>query len=141
MSLDQANSASCPLQGRRIVITRAREQSGELRDKLAALGATVIELPLIEIVSSVDPRPRRDFRRDRRLPVAGLHSPNGVRFFFSEFFRRFRDIRAIGGARFAAVGPAPRRSCTRSLDVDVMPKSTWARRWWRRCAPSSRWRI
>ncbi len=123
MSLDQANSASCPLQGRRIVITRAREQSGELRDKLAALGATVIELPLIEIVSSVDAETGDEiFGAIADYQWLVFTSPNGVRFFFSEFFRRFRDIRAIGGARFAAVGPGTAKELhALHLDVDVMP--------------------
>ena len=38
-----------PLFGRRVAITRSREQAGELRRRLEALGAEVIELPLVEI--------------------------------------------------------------------------------------------
>jgi uroporphyrinogen III methyltransferase / synthase len=36
-----------PLEGRRILVTRRRAQAGALADGLAALGATVIEVPLI----------------------------------------------------------------------------------------------
>lgn len=39
-----------PLAGRRILVTRARHQAGQLSDKLRALGAAVIEIPAIEIV-------------------------------------------------------------------------------------------
>lgn len=123
MSSPTESTEGRPLQGRRIVITRAREQAGELRDKLAALGATVLELPLIEIVATGD--------NDTNDEVFGgiadyqwlvFTSPNGVRFFFAEFFRRFRDIRALGGARLAAVGPGTARELTAyHLDVDVMP--------------------
>jgi hypothetical protein len=40
-------SSLLPLNGRRIAVTRARDQAPELTAKLAALGAEVIELPLI----------------------------------------------------------------------------------------------
>ena len=47
-------SASLPLSGRRIAVTRAREQSPELAGKLATLGAEVIELPLIAVTKDID---------------------------------------------------------------------------------------
>lgn len=124
MSEIASSSAAHPLQGRRIVITRAREQSGELRAKLAALGATVLELPLIEIVSDVDAEAGDEiFGEISSYQWMVFTSPNGVRFFFAEFFRRFRDIRALGGARLAAVGPGTAKELNAfHLDVDVMPK-------------------
>ncbi len=124
MSDIETTSAARPLQGRRIVITRAREQAGELREKLAALGATVLELPLIEIVSAVDEETGNEiFGEIASYQWMVFTSPNGVRFFFSEFFRRFRDIRALGGARLAAIGPGTAAELNAfRLDVDVMPK-------------------
>src|SRR5271157_1373657 len=46
-SPDQAKlpSRSLPLTGKRVVITRRREQSPELRGALVALGAEVVEIP------------------------------------------------------------------------------------------------
>ncbi|MFT3828594.1 MAG: uroporphyrinogen-III synthase [Opitutaceae bacterium] len=119
-----ASSASRLLEGRRIVITRAREQAGELREKLSALGATVIELPLIEIVSATDAETSDEIYGDiADYQWLVFTSPNGVRFFFAEFFRRFRDIRALGGARIAVVGPGTARELNAlHLDVDVMPQ-------------------
>ena len=38
------------LVGRRILVTRARHQAGQLSEKLRALGAEVVEIPAIEIV-------------------------------------------------------------------------------------------
>jgi uroporphyrinogen-III synthase len=121
---ESANTTARPLQGRRIVITRAREQSGELREKLATLGAAVIELPLIEIVSAADSTTGDEiFGEIASYQWLVFTSPNGVRFFFAEFFRRFRDIRAIGGARLAAVGPGTAKDLSAlHLDVDVMPQ-------------------
>ena len=40
-----------PLFGKRIVVTRARDQADALGAKLRALGADVIEMPTIEIVA------------------------------------------------------------------------------------------
>jgi len=124
MPLEQEISAARPLQGRRIVITRAREQAAELRDRLASLGATVIELPLIEIVATAGTEVGDEIFGE----IAGYQwlvftSPNGVRFFFAEFFRRFRDIRALGGVRLAVVGPGTAQELNAlHLDVDVMPQ-------------------
>ena len=124
MSEIEDSSTARPLQGRRIVITLAREQAGELHAKLAGLGATVIELPLIEIVSEVDAAVGDEiFGEIASYQWLVFTSPNGVRFFFAEFFRRFRDIRALGGARLAVVGPGPAAELNAlHLDVDVMPK-------------------
>lgn len=44
------SSFSGPLTARTILVTRARHQAGALADRLRALGATVLEIPAIEIV-------------------------------------------------------------------------------------------
>ena len=46
-----------PLSGRRVAVTRAREQSGALAEALARLGADVIEAPAIELVEPPDWQP------------------------------------------------------------------------------------
>src|SRR5690606_13460981 len=95
-----------PLFGRRIAVTRTRAQAGELRIRLEEAGAEVLELPLIHVEKSVDPE-----ILDEVMEEIGTYewvvfsSVNGVRYFFEEFLRRFGDIRALGLARIAAVGP------------------------------------
>ena len=49
-----------PLSGRRVAVTRAREQSGALAEALARLGADVIESPAIELVDPPDWQPLED---------------------------------------------------------------------------------
>lgn len=94
-----------PLSGRRIAVTRAREQSSELAGKLAALGATVIQLPLIAVVKEFDRQTLADvFEGIGGYDWVVFTSANGVRFFFEEFHRAFDDIRALGLLRFACVG-------------------------------------
>jgi uroporphyrinogen III methyltransferase / synthase len=97
-----------PLFGRRIVVTRAREQAGVLTDLLHGLGAEVIELPTIEI------QPADDYRALDRA-VANLKdydwliftSTNGVKFFLERLDASRSDLRSIRG-RICAIGPATR---------------------------------
>src|SRR5437660_12615158 len=49
-------------------------------------------------------------------------SPNGVTTFFDYFFRQFHDMRDLGGARIAALGPATANKLKElHLQVDLMP--------------------
>ena len=117
-----------PLCGKRIVVTRTREQASDLCSQLQTLGADVIELPTIRIA---DPTDKRDFAE---AVVDAPHydwlifsSPNGVRRFFQAFFAVYEDIREIGGARIAAVGPGTAAELKKyGLMVDVMPQKAVA---------------
>jgi len=118
---------SRPLFGRSIIVTRTREQSGELSNRLGELGAQVIEMPTISIA---EPSDVKEFMQS----VADCHSydwllfssANGVERFFAAFFKIFRDIRSIGGARIAAVGPATAAKLKQyGLAVDVMPEKDY----------------
>ncbi len=117
-----------PLCGKRVVVTRTREQASELTSQLSALGADVIELPTIRIAPPSD---KRDFAE---AVVDAPHydwlifsSPNGVRRFFQAFFAVYEDIREIGGARIAAVGPGTAAELKKyGLMVDVMPQKAVA---------------
>ncbi|RRJ97471.1 uroporphyrinogen-III C-methyltransferase [Opitutaceae bacterium TAV4] len=114
-----------PLFGRRVAITRTRDQNSELREKLEALGAEVIELPLITISKDVDKHGLVEI-----LTELGSYdwivftSANGVRFFFEEFFKGFDDVRALGLLRFACVGRATAREIEKHhIKVECMPAS------------------
>lgn len=117
-----------PLAGKRIVVTRTREQASELSSSLAALGAEVLELPTIRIVPPTD---RKDFAQavvdSPHYDWLVFSSPNGVRKFFEAFFAVYEDIREIGGARIAAVGPGTAAELKkRGIMVDIMPKKAVA---------------
>ncbi|MBN1919097.1 MAG: uroporphyrinogen-III C-methyltransferase [Verrucomicrobia bacterium] len=94
-----------PLFGKRIAVTRPREQSPALADQLEALGADVIELPTIAIA------PLRDCRRlDAALRRVGSYdwvvftSVNGVRACFERLGVLGKDARAFGSTKMAAIG-------------------------------------
>jgi len=113
-----------PLAGRRIAITRARDQAGELAAKLAALGAEVLELPLIKISQSIDKQELADVLLEfGSYDWIVFTSANGVRYFFQEFFRIFDDIRSLGLLRFAAIGAGTARAIEAlRLKVECQPK-------------------
>jgi len=112
-----------PLFGERIVVTRAREQASQLSARLSELGADVLEVPAIKL----GPPTRRQELVDALLELNSYDwliftSPNGVTTFFEYFFRQFHDMRDIGGARIAAVGPATAKKLKElHLQVDLMP--------------------
>ena len=112
-----------PLFGRRIVVTRAREQAGELSDQLRALGAEAIEFPTIEIRPAADSAPLDE--AIARLPDYDwliFTSVNGVRYFMERLDRSSRDLRALK-ARLCAIGPATRAAVEAlHLKVDLVPE-------------------
>lgn len=112
-----------PLFGRRVVVTRAREQAGEFSRRLADLGAEVLEIPTVRIAHPTEREPMIE-------ALAGLGeydwvvftSVNGVNAFFDGLLAAFEDLRAVGNLRFAAVGSATAaRIRELHLRVDAIP--------------------
>lgn len=112
-----------PLFGKRIVVTRGRETAPEFAQKLSDLGADVLEIPVIK---TIPPENRQEIV-DVMLSLNSYDwlvftSANGVRAFFELFFRHFHDLRDLGGAKIAAVGPATAAKLQElHLQVDVVP--------------------
>lgn len=96
-----------PLSGRRVVVTRAREQAGEFRRLLEEAGAEVLEAPTIRIEPPESWEPL-----DRALAELGefrwviFTSVNGVESVRGRLHSHGRDLRVLGAARVAAIGPA-----------------------------------
>jgi uroporphyrinogen III methyltransferase/synthase len=112
-----------PLLGQRIVVTRARAQAAELTDRLTELGADVLELPMIRTVAPTNREALIDAIAElNSYQWLVFTSANGVDWFFHHFFKAFDDLRDLGGARIAAVGPATAaRLRALHLKVDVVP--------------------
>ncbi len=112
-----------PLFGQRVVVTRGRERTGGVSAKLSELGAEVLAIPAIKQEAPT----RRESLIDALLELNSYDwlvftSPTGVDQFFEYFFRQFKDLRDLGGARIAAVGPATAaRLRELHLQVDVEP--------------------
>jgi uroporphyrinogen III methyltransferase / synthase len=119
MNLDWYESR--PLFGRRVVVTRSREQASELSDRLRALGADPVEVPTIRITDPDDGGAalRRAVDRIGSYDWVVLTSPNGAR----RLLDGLRDARDLGGVKLAAIGPGTADALRRgNLVADLVPE-------------------
>lgn len=114
-----------PLFGRRVVVTRARKQAGELSQELERLGAGVIEFPTIEIRPPEDYGPLDEAIRGLdSFDWLVFTSVNGVDAFLARLAHHGLDLRAIPQeAKIAAIGPATAEKIREiGLRVDLVPR-------------------
>ncbi|MCE5280143.1 MAG: uroporphyrinogen-III C-methyltransferase [Planctomycetaceae bacterium] len=114
-----------PLHGRRIVVTRSREQASSLTDALTELGADVIEMPAIRIAPPQDDAPLREAAaRPADFDWIVFTSANAVEGFFNALGAAGLDSRALAPCRLAVIGPVTaRRLAACGLRADVQPSS------------------
>ncbi len=113
-----------PLFGKRIVVTRTREQASDLVSVLTGLGAACLEVPTIRIAPPDDAEPLDRAIADlKRFDWIVFTSVNGVSRFFERLFGSGRDVRAMGHLRTAAIGPATAgRLKSFGLTSDLLPE-------------------
>lgn len=115
-----------PLQGKRVVITRAAEQAGEFSQRLRSLGGVPVEIPTIQIVAVDDLAPFREaLERLAHYDWILFTSANGVQVFWEQATVLGREalLRPEGArVRVAAVGPATAQALVeRGIPVDFVP--------------------
>jgi uroporphyrinogen III methyltransferase / synthase len=115
-----------PLFGKRVLVTRARDQASTTAALLRDRGAEPLVVPTIEIHPPADPGPLdralADLRAERYGWVA-FTSVNGVERIWDALRTGGGDARAFAGARLAAIGPATARALERhGLAPDVVAK-------------------
>src|SRR6267378_4344808 len=94
-----------PLHGRRILITRARHQVDPFRRELVDLGASVIEIPTIEISPMpTDERVRNAITGLSRTALVIFASSNAVDIFFRMLLETGGDARALHASKLCAIG-------------------------------------
>jgi len=113
-----------PLRGKKILITRARDQSKEFATQLKKFGAEVIEFPTIEIVPPLSWKAMdRAMTRLQSYDWILFTSANGVAFFFQRLREKGMNRRSLSGIKIGAIGPATAQSLKqRGLRVDYIPK-------------------
>jgi uroporphyrinogen III methyltransferase/synthase len=110
---------SKPLFGRRIVVTRAREQASDLKRLFEESGAQVIEFPTIEIAPP-ESFESLDRAVNERWDWLIFSSTNGVEAYFR---RAAGDARALAGTRIAAVGASTAASLrAHGIEADLVPE-------------------
>lgn len=90
-----------PLSGKRLVVTRAAKQASGITARLTALGAEVIETPMIE-TRAVEGS--FNWANLANFDVLAFTSTNGVESFFTQLLASGNDIRVLAGKKIASVG-------------------------------------
>ncbi|MDP3789869.1 MAG: uroporphyrinogen-III C-methyltransferase, partial [Candidatus Omnitrophota bacterium] len=94
-----------PLFSKKIVVTRTRKQASLISERLAALGAEVIEIPVIEIISKKADRELSDAFSRAAYDWIFFTSQNGADEFSGFLKRTGKDSRIFGRAKICAIGP------------------------------------
>ncbi len=117
------NNSNLPLAGITILVTRSVGQSSQFSDRLAAFGATVIEMPTIEIGP-----PSSWEALDHAIANLSdfdwliLTSTNGVDYFFARLIAQGQDARALAGVKIAVVGEKTAQSLKQqNIQADFIP--------------------
>src|SRR5260370_13290493 len=126
-----SKSTATPLEGKRILVTRTREQASVLSERLRALGAIPVEFPTIRIVppedwSALDSALRRLFTKEgSSYEWLVLTSANGVTICSERLHSlgyEVRDLQAKQHIRIAAIGPATAAALARyGMTADLVP--------------------
>lgn len=114
-----------PLFGKKILVTRMRNQAGKLSKKLMELGAEVCECPLIKIVSKMS---ALDILKEKNAIIEAsfliFTSSNGVELFFEALLEAGFDGRFLSGKQILAIGPATAESMRKyGIIADYVPDS------------------
>jgi uroporphyrinogen III methyltransferase/synthase len=112
-----------PLFGRRVVVTRAREQASGFLASLSELGAECIEFPTIEIIP-----PSSWEHLDKAIQSLESYqwllftSVNGVKYFFQRLETLGKDVRDLKGIKVGAIGPKTAQAIhEKGIRPDLIP--------------------
>ena len=110
--------------GKKILVTRTREQASKLSEKLENLGAEVIEFPTIKIAAPTDNFKSLDAAISdiKNFDWVIFTRANGVEKFFErlKFFKL--DARALGNAKVAVIGSATAEKLLHyGIAADIIP--------------------
>lgn len=102
--------------GKKILITRDKNQAGEFSNKIEKMGGVAVELPFIEIESVLSKVTPEDLKEYSALL---FNSPNGVR----EFMKKIDDIRSLAHLKIGAVGSKTKELLEEyKIKADFMPE-------------------
>jgi uroporphyrinogen III methyltransferase/synthase len=112
-----------PLFGKRVMVTRPREDAAELVDRLVALGAEAVEAPMTRILPPEDFGPLDDtVNRAATFDWIVFTSANAVDSFMGRLLAGDGDIRDLKGVRLCAIGPVTHERLQRyHVKVDLVP--------------------
>ncbi|MBC3886840.1 hydroxymethylbilane synthase [Acetobacterium paludosum] len=111
-----------PLFGKNIIVTRSREQSSQMVEKIAELGGNAIEFPTIRIAPINGAACDDKVKKLKEYTHIIFTSINGVEIFFDSLNRCGKDARAFGNLHITAIGEGTRKALSdRGLQADFVP--------------------
>ena len=124
LAADKASDQSYLLSGRRILVTRARSQASSLVQRLAQLGAEIIEFPTIEIRPPESYAPLDEaIRQIASYDWLILTSVNGVEEFVKRLGALGKRVSDLEGIKVAAIGPeTAQRLSAAHIPPSLVPK-------------------
>ncbi|MBI5249493.1 MAG: uroporphyrinogen-III C-methyltransferase [Desulfomonile tiedjei] len=113
-----------PLFGKRILVTRGREQSKKMADAIRDQGGEAVLFPTISFLPPADYAPLDEaICNIAAYDWVIFTSVNGVERFFQRFFEVQDDIRKMAGPRIGAIGPVTASEIRkRGIKVDLLAK-------------------
>jgi uroporphyrinogen III methyltransferase/synthase len=116
---------SRPLFGRRVVITRTRQQASQLTAALYEAGAQPVEVPVIEVTEAADGGAalRAAAGALGTYDWVVVTSPNGARRLLDAVTEIGGDSRSFAGPKLAVIGPGTAAVLARAgLTADLVPE-------------------
>lgn len=120
---DEGWRSRLPLWGSHYIVTRAAAAATSLVDQLTQLGAQATAVPTIAFTDPDDFKPWVEaVGRISEFSWILFTSPNGVDFFVQRLCDSGLDLRSLGSARLACIGPSTARALARhGLKADLVP--------------------
>ena len=126
--MPQPTDIARPLLGKRILVTRTREQASSFSERLRKLGARPFEFPVIRIAPPLDWQPLDDALRHLCGATFAYYdwliftSVNGVESVFGRLNEFGLVLPVAGVTRVAAIGPSTAAALARySVQTDLVP--------------------
>ena len=112
-----------PLFGKKIIVTRTREQASKLVEKLEELGAMCYEIPTIKIEALVNDKIYQTIEKLPSYDWIIFTSENGVKVFFKILWEKGRDVRVLGNSKIAVIGSSTKAFLEKmGIRADLIPE-------------------
>ncbi|WP_038055463.1 uroporphyrinogen-III C-methyltransferase [Thermodesulfobacterium hydrogeniphilum] len=108
--------------GKKVVVTRTREQASKLVENLEALGAYCYEIPAIKIEPLLNENILEVIKKISNYKWIIFTSENGVKIFFKILWEAGKDWRAFGNTKIAVIGASTKKALEKlGIKPDLVP--------------------
>ncbi len=108
--------------GKKVVVTRTREQASKLVENLEALGAYCYEIPAIKIEPLLNENILEVIKKISNYKWIIFTSENGVKIFFKILWEAGKDWRAFGNTKIAVIGASTKKALEKlGIKPDLAP--------------------